>query len=124
MLQRFHTNTQNAAKAVYVVQPTSLQPFKGHRKYMRENQGYRSAIAGHALEYDHSNITTANLKLVKQINDERKLDAYESYYIQKDGNAINLDNGNIESSLIPYIINASNRTFTQKSHNRVITDHR
>lgn len=77
-----------------------LVRFKEHQSYIKYNQEYRSAIASHALQNDHLNVQQCNLKLVKQISDEKKLDAYESYYIQKDSNAINLDNGNVESHLI------------------------
>lgn len=36
---------------------------------------------------------------MKQVNDERLLNAYESIYIMNDSNALNKDNGNIDSYL-------------------------
>jgi len=73
--------------------------FKEHLQCVRLNQPQRSAVASHVLIDGHEGIDKSSLQLLKQVNDERKLDAYEAYYIQRDGNALNLDNGNIESAL-------------------------
>lgn len=81
-----------------------LVRYKEHSSYIKHNQGYRSGIASHALNNNHWNITKNNLRLVKEINDARKLDAYESYYIQKSDNTLNLDNGNIESHLLSRLL--------------------
>ena len=78
--------------------------FAEHSTYIKNNQGYRSAIASHSLNNAHWNINKSNLRLVKEINDARKLDAYESYFIQKSNNAVNLDNGNIESHLLSRLL--------------------
>lgn len=44
-----------------------------------------------------------NLTLIKSINDDRKLDAYEGYYIQRDNTSIIADKGNIDSILLSRI---------------------
>lgn len=74
--------------------------FKEHSAYIRKNEGYKSAIAGHVLENGHFNVNVNNLRLLKQVNDERRLDAYESFFILNDENAINKDNGNTDSPLL------------------------
>lgn len=75
------------------------QRFKEHSSYIAKNEGRKSAIAEHVLDNGHFNVTINNVKLEKQVYDDRKLDAFESYYIQKDSNSLNKDNGNIESIL-------------------------
>ena len=77
--------------------------FKEHNLYIKQNKPQCSAIAEHAIKHKHSNLNLNNLSVKKHISDERKLDAYESYYIQKDNNAINADNGNITSYLFSLI---------------------
>jgi len=47
----------------------------------------------------HLQINKNNVALLKQVNDERMLDAYEAYYIQRDENNLNQDEGNIQSCL-------------------------
>lgn len=46
-----------------------------------------------------------DVKLLKRVNDERRLDAYECVFIHKTENTVNLDNGNIESELFSLIAN-------------------
>lgn len=77
-----------------------IERFKEHTACIKCNQAYRSAVAAHALNLGHWNIHLDNVKLVREVSDERKLDAYESYYIQKDNNAMNLDSGNCDSHLL------------------------
>lgn len=59
------------------------QRFNEHSSYIRKNQGQKSAIAEHVLHNGHFNVSLESIKLVKQVNDDRKLDAYESYFIQR-----------------------------------------
>ena len=75
-----------------------------HFKCIRNNMPSRSAVALHALVNEHTNVSIENAKLEKQVNDERRLDAYEYYYIKRDPSALNLDEGNITSSLIDRLI--------------------
>lgn len=77
--------------------------YKEHSSYIAKNQERRSALAEHVLNQAHFNVSVNNMSLVKQVNDERKLDAYESYYIQSDENTINGDNGNIISNLFSLV---------------------
>lgn len=77
--------------------------FREHSAYIAKNQESRSALAGHVLQHGHFDVSVDNLSLVKQVNDERKLDAYESYYIQSDEHALNGDNGNIVSNLFALV---------------------
>lgn len=48
-------------------------------------------------------VTINNLKLLKQVNEDQRLDAYEAFYIQNDDTALNQDRGNIESCLFSHI---------------------
>lgn len=77
--------------------------FKEHSSHIKNNRPSRSAVAAHVLHNNHFSVSVNSLKLKKHITDERKLDAYESYYIQKTENTINLDNGNIESVLFSLV---------------------
>lgn len=77
--------------------------FKDHIQCIRLNHPYKSAIASHVLVDGHDNVNKENLELLKQVFDERRLDAYEAYYIQKDEDALNQDTGNISSCLFKLI---------------------
>lgn len=73
--------------------------FKDHCACIRLNHPYKSAIASHVLIDGHENINKENLCLLRQVNDDRRLDAYEAFHIQRDDNSLNLDRGNIDSCL-------------------------
>lgn len=73
--------------------------FKDHCACIRLNHPYKSAIASHVLIDGHENINKENLCLLRQVNDDRRLDAYEAFHIQKDDNPLNLDRGNVDSCL-------------------------
>lgn len=79
--------------------------FKEHLRAIKNNKPSESAVAFHALDKLHLNLSTLNVQLKKVINDPRTLDAYESYYIYKHRKRypqtplMNLDNGNISSCL-------------------------
>ena len=68
-----------------------------HKQYVINNEPRKSAFASHVLEQQHLPVSSSEVHLVKCINDERKLDAYESMYICKDNTALNIDKGNIQS---------------------------
>ena len=72
---------------------------KDHKSYIRLNQPHQSAIASHIISECGGNINNEKVKLLKQVNDSRRLDAFESYYIQCDENPLNLDGGKIVSCL-------------------------
>ena len=73
--------------------------FSEHCACIRLNQAHKSAVAAHVLIDGHTNINKDCVKLKKQVNDCRRLDAYEAFYIQNDTDSLNQDNGNIESYL-------------------------
>lgn len=73
--------------------------FKEHISWIKKKDPNKSAFAAHILKTEHSFENQQCAKLIKQVIDVRRLDAYESYYIQTNENVMNLDNGNIESIL-------------------------
>lgn len=82
---------------------TICKRFAEHQKYIQTNQPRKSAFANHVLYNEHFGTSLSNIKLLRQIKDPNKLDAYEAYYIQKDANALNLDRGNIDTDLFRYV---------------------
>lgn len=84
------------------------QRIKEHKYSIRCNHAYSSAYAAHVLENNH--FSECSVSLVHTINDYRQLDAYESYEILRDDNVMNLDNGNIESPLIAYLVHKQKST--------------
>lgn len=95
----------NECNAVYIGQTKRavITRFKEHLKCIKNKQMNKSAFAAHALQNGHLNITTDNVKLIKSVSDERRLDAYECVYIKKEENTVNVDNGNIESVLFSFV---------------------
>lgn len=78
------------------------QRFKEHKHYILNNEPRRSAYAHHIISENHWPINLCDVRLLKCVHDDRKLDAYESMYIQRDEDALNADKGNIESELFKY----------------------
>lgn len=77
--------------------------FKEHIRNIKYNKPDRSSVAEHSLTHNH-NIEKCNLKLLKNINNYSKLDAYESLLIIKNSNnTMNSDFGNIISPLFKLI---------------------
>ena len=68
-----------------------------------KNKDVQKAIPAHVYNTNHSskhNINSLdNVKLIKHINDPKKLDAYESIFITKEKHLMNLEKGPIESPL-------------------------
>lgn len=77
--------------------------FKDHCQCIRLNHPNKSAIAAHFLYDGHENVNIECVKLLRQVKDDKRLDAYEAYHIQRDDNALNQDRGNIESPLFNLI---------------------
>ena len=75
--------------------------FKEHCAHIKHNQPSKSAVAQHVLENNHFNISrNENLKLLKSVNNNTKLNAWESLYIHKNRfNLMNVDKGPIISPL-------------------------
>lgn len=72
---------------------------KEHLAHIRFNRPEKSGVAKHCLEENHS-IDKSSLKLIKQVNNYRHLDAVESLEIHKNRNRplMNNDNGPIPFS--------------------------
>lgn len=88
-------------EAVYIGQTKRAieTRFKEHCLHIHNKHAYRSAFAAHVLDSGHENVSIDNVELLRSVNDERRLDAYECVAIYKNPNNINLDNGNIMSPL-------------------------
>ncbi|CAG9818791.1 unnamed protein product [Phaedon cochleariae] len=72
--------------------------FKEHIAHLKYGRLDKSCVAEHMFNHNHNTHIT-NLKLVKQVNNIRKLDAYESLEIFKNSNRVmNKDNGPIPYS--------------------------
>lgn len=93
-----YTVTCGECKRVYYGQTKRSveERYKEHVQCIRLNHPNKSAVASHVIIDGHTNISRENVNLLKQVNDCRRLDAYEAFYIQNDENALNQDNGNIE----------------------------
>jgi hypothetical protein len=76
--------------------------FTEHEMNVRLIRPTKSAVAEHVLSNEHS-ISLQNVRLVKEVNNPNRLDAYESIYIGMEPNTMNLDNGNISSPLFSFI---------------------
>ena len=72
-----------------------------------KNKDVQKAIPAHVYNTNDSikhNITPLdNVKLIKNVNDPKKLDAYESIFIAKEKYLMNLEKGPIESPLFDLI---------------------
>jgi len=99
----YEISCQNCDSKYYgQTQRNILVRWKEHLAHIKYNRPEKSAVAYHMLTYDHT--TSLNhLKLVKEINNKKNLDAYESYFIQSAENVMNNDNGPIASSLFALV---------------------
>lgn len=73
-----------------------------------KNRDVQKAIPAHIFNPENTSkhqITSFenNVKLIKSVNNARKLDAYESFYISTEKNLINLEKGPIESPLFDLV---------------------
>ena len=74
--------------------------FKEHVAHIRYGRSDKSSVADHVLGTGHY-IGIDNVKLIKAVNSNRKLDAYESLEIAKnDKTVLNRDKGPIPSSIL------------------------
>lgn len=71
--------------ALYVRQSKRAieERWKEHVRHMKNNCPERSAVAKHFLENVKHELDKEKFKLVKNVNRENNLDAYESFYIYK-----------------------------------------
>lgn len=77
--------------------------FKEHTSHIKYNRPEKSSVAAHALNQNHFNIKSENVKILKHCTNPRRLDAYESVYIHSHINLINTDFGNIISPLFDLV---------------------
>ena len=74
--------------------------FKECCSHLKHNRVLKSAVASHALEEQHLDVTIDNLSLVKRINNKFELNAWESIFIHKNKDQMmNLDSSPIISPL-------------------------
>lgn len=77
---------------------------KEHCRCIKQFKLRESAVAEHVITNKHStNEKNLKLSLVKCVDKQSKLDAYESYYIEKERDALNVDIGNIQSKLFSLV---------------------
>lgn len=77
---------------------------KEHFNCVKQLKRRESAIAEHAISNKHTtDEKELKLSLIKCVSNDNKLDAYESYFIEKESDAINLEPGNIQSILFSLV---------------------
>ena len=77
-----------------------IQRDKEHNRAFRLKQPKKSAMAQHCLDENHQ---IGNCKLLKEVRDQRQLDAWESLKILKGENLVNIDEPLISSPLFELI---------------------
>ncbi|KAG8334141.1 hypothetical protein J6590_108662 [Homalodisca vitripennis] len=78
------------------------QRAKEHRACLKYQQEERSAMAKHALQTGHS---FSNAKLLKEVQNKKFLDAYETIFIKKNqNNLVNNEPGPFQNSPLLYLI--------------------
>lgn len=87
-----------------------LKRFKEHFAHLKYNEKEKSSVAEHMLENSHS-FSLQNLKLIRNVNSNYELDAFESFYIFKNkNNLMNSDDGPIKDSIFKKFFNRFNST--------------
>jgi hypothetical protein len=74
-----------------------IDRYKEHDRHLRKVQPSKSAIAAHFLEESHP---IGPCKLLKEVRKEMHLDAWESLFIEKRKQLVNLDDPPISSKLL------------------------
>lgn len=76
--------------------------FAEHISHLKHNELEKSAVANHIFNTSHT-ITRDNLQLLKEVNDKRQLDAYESLFMYKYKNHLmNTKSAPISSNLFEF----------------------
>lgn len=73
--------------------------FKEHLSHIKNKHPEKSAIALHALSNNHGNIEDYEMKLLKHVQKQNQLDCWESLYMARNENSMNIDEAPIISSL-------------------------
>jgi hypothetical protein len=72
-----------------------------HIRHIINNRPEQSAIAEHALEYNHKNIQKSDFNIIASINNKTRLRVCESMHIHKNNNnLINRDTGYVQNSCL------------------------
>jgi hypothetical protein len=92
-----------------------LTRYKEHCSHIKYNRPTKSAVAEHVLKENHFNITTKDLKLVKQTRNIRQLDVLESIHIHKNKtHMMNNVYGPVSSSLFNFIRTNNDNDYSNK----------
>lgn len=73
--------------------------FKEHISHIKNKHPEKSAVALHAFNANHKNIDDYEVKLVKHVSKHNHLDCWESLYMARNVNSMNIDVAPIESTL-------------------------
>lgn len=96
----------NVCKRRYIGQTkrSLAMRYKEHCACAKKKNLRESAFAKHVVENQHGTEESEHsIELIKCVNRESKLDAYESYYIAKETAPLNVEGGNINSCLFTLI---------------------
>ena len=77
--------------------------FKEHMAHLRYGRTEKSSVAQHAFDNSHR-IDIDNLKLLRNVTNNRQLDAFESLEISKCKNSMNSDKGPIPNSPLYWLV--------------------
>ncbi|KAJ8980435.1 hypothetical protein NQ317_002078 [Molorchus minor] len=80
-----------------------LTRFKEHMAHLKYGRTDKSSVAQDAFDNNHR-IDINNLKLIRNVTNNRQLDAFESLEIVKCKNRMNSDNGPIPNSLLYWLV--------------------
>ncbi|KAJ8980916.1 hypothetical protein NQ317_011557 [Molorchus minor] len=80
-----------------------LTRFKEHMAHLKYGRTDKSSVAQHAFDNNHR-IDINNLKLIRNVTNNRQLDAFESLEIVKCKNRMNSDNGPIPNSPLYWLV--------------------
>ncbi|KAJ8961586.1 hypothetical protein NQ317_013064 [Molorchus minor] len=96
-----------------------LTRFKEHMAHLKYGRTDKSSVAQHAFDNNHR-IDINNLKLIRNVTNNRQLDAFESLEIVKCKNRMNSDSGPIPNSPLYWLVRRGslNREHSHGSLNR------
>lgn len=78
--------------------------FKEHCNCIKKKKQKQSAFADHVIAEGHGSDEREHIiTLLKNVNNFNRLDAYESYFIEKENNNLNVDGGDIQSPLFSLV---------------------
>ncbi|KAJ8976828.1 hypothetical protein NQ317_011824 [Molorchus minor] len=93
----------NFLKYVGQTRCSILTRFKEHMAHLKYGRTDKSSVAQHAFDNNHR-IDINNLKLIRNVTNNRQLNAFESLEIVKCKNRMNSDNGPIPNSPLYWLV--------------------